>query len=491
MFRKLVFPAVLLMVAQVLPADAMAGRKVRLIYEAPMATEGGPAVTVTFENAREEKKGGVELPLIAQERGQYGIPSGIFSGKQKTGHADVVVPSWAADVLRAAGYDARVGQDDSLPRLHVKLTHLWGDGLGPRLQFSMYGVVQLFAAGGTEPAWEAALIADGGVTTIVQFHDPYELGFSRVFQEATKQLLALVATPEFQAALPGGDLEAAGQAAELLGDRDATVAAEQEAKPEEGSDEFTAQQQAQPKGFQTWHPDVYAWSDQKDTIGAYVFAGISAGMFVAGDQLNRRWAEEDGGHTGLPAVGASFETARHIPYRPNGLDTGDEALWVVKSYTTEYVFVFGVQGFVPSLGAGIPTHIAAATGADLQTVKAVMGISSLPAFLPAGIAHLARFGTLYQPEWAWMQGADDDSRIFHVVPGVISLTAGIVDIAVGAVQFVGGLLYATNTIQASPNEKGLLPMPQMQEGRMSNTSASLFFVPTADGGVALGIAGTF
>ncbi len=491
MIRKLAVLAVALLAAQVVPADAEAGRKVRLIYEAPMATKGGPAVAVTFENAREEKKGGEELPLIAQERGKYGIPTGIFSGKQKTEHADVVVPSWAADALRGAGYDARVGEDPALPRLHVKLTHLWGDGLGPRLQFSMYAVVQLFEVGATEPAWEAAITADGGVTTIVQFHDPYELGFSRVFEEATKQLLGLVASKEFQAALPGGDIEAAREAAELIGDRDATVAAEQEAKPEEGSEEFSAQQEAQPNGFQTWHPDVYEWSDEKATIGTYVFAGISAGMFVAGDQLNRKWAIDDGGVTGLPTVGASFRTARHIPIRPNTLSTGDEAGWVVKSYVTEYVFVFGIQGFVPSLGAAIPTHIAAATGADLQTVKAVLGISSLPAFMPAGIANLARFGQLYQPEWAQMQAADDDSRVFHIVPGVISLAAGIADIAVGAVQFVGGLLYATNTIQASPKEKGLLPMPQMQEGRMSNTSAHFFFTPTPDGGMAFGLAGTF
>ena len=159
--------------------------------------------------------------------------------------------------------------------------------------------------------------------------------------------------------------------------------------------EFSAQQEAQPNGFQTWHPDVYEWSDEKATIGTYVFAGISAGMFVAGDQLNRKWAIDDGGVTGLPTVGASFRTARHIPIRPNTLSTGDEAGWVVKSYVTEYVFVFGIQGFVPSLGAAIPTHIAAATGADLQTVKAVLGISSLPAFMPAGIANLARFGQLY------------------------------------------------------------------------------------------------
>ena len=491
MIRKLTVLAVVLIAVHILPTDALAGRKVRLIYEAPLATEGGPAVAVTFENAREEKKGGEELPLIAQERGQYGIPSGIFSGQKKTDHADVVVPSWAKDVLRAAGYDARVGEDAALPRLHVKLTHLWGDGLGPRLQFSMYAVLQLFEVGGTEPAWEAALMADGGVTTIVQFHDPYELGFSRVFEQGAKKLLGLIATDEFQAALPGGDLEAAAKAGELLGDRDATVAAEQSAKPEQGSDDYVAKQQAQPKGFQTWDPDVYLWSGQKETIGSYVLAGIGAGLFIAGDQLNRVWAEDDAHQTGLPQVGASFVTARHIPNYDNGLPTEEEAAWVVKSYITESAFVFGIQGFVPSLGAAIPTHIAAATGADLQTVKAVLGISSLPAFLPAGIANLARFGQLYQPEWAIQQQSDDLVRIYHVVPGVISLAAGIADIAVGSVQFVAGLLYASGAIQASPHEQGLLPMPQMDEGRMSNTSANFYLAPTTDGGMAFGIYGTF
>jgi hypothetical protein len=78
-----------------------------------------------------------------------------------------------------------------------------------------------------------------------------------------------------------------------------------------------------------------------------------------------------------------------------------------------------------------------------------------------------------------------------VVPGVISLAAGIADIAVGSVQFVAGLLYASGAIQASPREQGLLPMPQMQEGRMSNTSANFYVAPTADGGMALGFYGTF
>lgn len=121
----------------------------------------------------------------------------------------------------------------------------------------------------------------------------------------------------------------------------------------------------------------------------------------------------------------------------------------------------------------------------------MLGISSLPAFLPAGIASLARFGQLYQPEWAIQQGSDDLVRIYHVVPGVISLATGIADIAIGSVQFVAGLLYATGAIQASPKEKGLLPMPQMQEGRMSNASASFYLAPSPDGGMAFGIYGTF
>lgn len=488
--------AVLLVVAaaiQSFPLDAHAGRKVRLMFEPPLQTEGGPAVAVTFENAREENKGGTEVPLIAQERGQYGIPSGIFSGKSKTEHCDTLVPKWAAESLKGAGYDARVGDDPTLPRLHVKLTRLWGDGLGPRLEFRMEAHLSLFAPGGTEPVWQADMALESGVTTIIQFHDPYELGFVRIFQDGTKALLGMVATPEFQAALPGGNLEAAAKAAELLGNRDETVAAEQAEKPQEGSEEFQARKDAQLAGFKTWHPDVYEWGG-KSTIGGYVFGGIAAGMMIAGDQLARKQivalpADMHTGGNQVPKVGAAFVSAGHIPYSgPTEPEAGD----VVQGYVYEFVFLFGVQGFVPSIAGGVPGTIAAATGADLQTVKAVVGISSLPAFLPSGIVNLDRFSKLYAPEWQLQQANDDNIRLHHVVPGVASLASGIADIAIGTIQFAAGIAYAAGAIQASPKEKGLLPMPQMQEGRMENQGTATFFVaPSPDGGVAFGLSGTF
>ncbi len=481
--------------AFLLPASAEAGRKVRLMYEAPQASSGGPAVAVTFQNAREAKKGGEELPLIAQERGSYGIPAGIFSGAKKTEHADAVVPAWARDVLKAAGYDARVGEDPALPRVHLQLTKLWGDGMGPHLQFSMTVNLQVFEAGGTEPVWEGAVHASEGVQTIVRLSDPFEAGFTKVFAEATGAFFDVILSEEFQAVLPGADVDAVAAAKAIFGDREATIAADKEAAGSDGASAATGDGRLTsctedgelPKGWETFDYDVYCWGG-KSLVGSYVMGGVGVGLLIAGDQIARNNTERHRGLT-LPVVGSTFNSVAHIPDSgPDDIDAGV----AVQGMVSELVFVYGIQTVVPVFGGIVPGHIAAASGADIQTMKALTGIASLPAIAPAGVTHLVRFGRDYVPELQQRNAEDENERILHVPMAVISLAAGIADLAVGVVQFGFGIAYATGKITADPREKGIVPNPQMESGRMQNRGSMNFLVvPTVDGGVALSLYGTF
>jgi len=348
-----------------LPTSAHAGRKVRLMYEAPIAGSGGPAVAVTFQNAREEKKGGAELPLIAQERGSYGIPSGIFSGAKKTDHADVVVASWVADVLRAGGYDAKVGEDAALPRVHVQLMKLWGDGMGPHLQFSLGVSLQVFAVGGTEPVWEGAIQTGQGVQNVIRLSDPFEDGFSQVFGEGTHAILALMLTPEFLAALPGANGEAIANAKAIFGDRDATLAADKAMAGEEGASAASAdghltsctEDGELPKGWETFDYDVYCWGG-KSLISSYVMGGVGVGLTIAGDQIARNNTERHRGVT-LPVVMSTLSSVQHIPDSgPDDIDAGV----AVQGLVSELAFIYGLQTTVPVFASIIPSHIAAATG---------------------------------------------------------------------------------------------------------------------------------
>ncbi len=223
-------PGLVLTLLMVAPA-AHAGRSVRLMYEAPAASEGGPAVVVTYEAQREEKKGGKDPTLIANERGSYNIPTAVRSGKQGTDHADDVLPNWIVDVLKSAGYDASRGEAGDGPRVHAILKKMWGDEIpipgGARHQFSFQVEIQVWPAGATEPAWRSDVQAGGGTTTVfLRFDDPVEAGFVRAFDEATRIFAGMIAGEDFQAALPGGDAEAVQAAADALGqDADAKKAA--------------------------------------------------------------------------------------------------------------------------------------------------------------------------------------------------------------------------------------------------------------------------
>ncbi|MCP4871410.1 MAG: hypothetical protein GY898_22090 [Proteobacteria bacterium] len=112
--------------------------------------------------------------------------------------------------------------------------------------------------------------------------------------------------------------------------------------------------------------------------------------------------------------------------------------------------------------------------------------------MPAGITHLVRFGRDYVPQLQQRNADGDNERILHVPMAVISLAAGIADLVVGGLQFGFGIAYATGKITADPREKGIMPNPQMESGRMQNRGAVRFMmVPTVDGGVAFSAFGTF
>jgi len=180
-------------------APVHAGEAVDLTYDTPAAGQlSGPAVGVSFENARPSKKGGDELKLVGQVRTPIGIPFGLFS-REVPGHVDTVVPRWTADYLRAAGIQATAGQQGGGPRVHVVLERLWCDG-NTRYVLAITARIQVFAAGATSPTLEKVVIGKGGATAVIG-SGPLERGFKRMFEDAGGELKAWAATPEFKAAL--------------------------------------------------------------------------------------------------------------------------------------------------------------------------------------------------------------------------------------------------------------------------------------------------
>ncbi len=476
-----------LLALSLLCAGTAEARAVRLMYEAPAASEGGPAVIVTFEEQREEKKGGKDPTVIANERGGYGIPTAVRSGKGGTGHAADVVPDWAVDVLKSAGYAASGGEADAqTARLHLILRKLWGDQIpipgGSRSQFSFLVELQLFAPGAAEPSWTSAVQASGGTTTVMmRFDDPAENGFVRTFDEATKSFVKLMASAEFQAILPG-DVAAAQAASENLGAKPALDAKSKEEPPEGDGVATTAADL--PKGFESWDPGTYQWTG-KNVAEGFVWGGIGAGLFIAGDQWSRAVAIEHGGlATPLP-IGHAFSSVAHIP--KSTPDPGAE--WAVQAYVSDIMFSYGVHMFVPSLGMTVPTLIAASTGADVQTSKAVMGLASIPSFVPGGVAMVHRFHTLFRPVWDAHQLNSDSWH--HFGPGLITLVIGVVDIAVGGVHGVLGVLYASGAVTARADEKGLLPGATDGRRGLQNSASIVPMITPTDGGLSFGVAGTF
>ena len=502
---------------------AQAGRSIRLMYEAPAATEGGPAVVVTYEEQRLADKGGKDPTLVANERGSYNIPLAVRSGKQGTGHAADVVPSWIVDVLKSAGYDASRGEAGEGPRLHAILKSMWGDQIqfpgGSRHQFSFQVELQIWPAGATEPAWISAVQAGGGTTTVItRFDDPVEAGFVRAFDEATATLVELMVSDEFQAALPGGNLAAAQAAAAALGPDPAGkkgAAAGGAASPAGegadggdsagadggggsapgpalGDDGVVLTEADLPKGFENWDPGTWQWVSApdhtvpKETVVGFIVGGIGAGLFIGGDQWATSLAKNQANIQTLPAAGASLVSVDHIPRSaPN-----PDAEWIVQAGVSEIMVSYGMQMFVPTLALTGPTLAAGLSGANIQTTKAVMGIASFPAYLPAGFAMLARFDTLFAPHWR-AHGTDQD-RWVHMGTGLFPLVLGIVDIVIGSIQGVMGVLYAANVVTARADERGLFVMPTDGRRGLKNSAAFVMpiVMPTEDG-VTFGFAGRF
>jgi|GEM_PF-2055573 len=485
------------LVAVALPNSAEAGRKVRLMYEPPAATTGGPAVAVTFEDAREEKKGGKEPNLIAQERNQYGMPSGIFSGGSGTADPPEVVPAWVADVLRSAGYDARIGEDAALPRVHVKLLAVWGDGqpiMGiERHNFTLSTEISVYPVGATEPAYSVPVTATSGVTTVImRFNDKFEAGFVRLFGEGTKILAIAIGTEQFQAAIPGGNPAAAADAAENLGKKakDADKAVVQAGSGGMGEKAEAPNRTAEdnPAPCKSWDPDVAYWGCKPSIINL-VLGGVGVGLLIGGDQWARSLAEARLG-TDLPTVMSTLNSVDHLPPSAN---PDAEALDVVQGYGSELLFLWGMQFVVPSFGVGIPGIVMGAAGADIQTMKAAGGILSAPTMIPTGVAHIVRFANYYVPAFERNQDPAFEDRVWHVPMGVASLAAGIADITVGTIHLVGGILYATGTWEASAEDPGIMPPLAGSERNLKNRSALMvpYVAPNDRGGVSFGLVGTW
>ncbi len=178
------------------PAAAL---EIDLEYDAPPSTaDGGPAVAVTFENARPADAGGDEISRICTVRSLVGIPWELHTDSE---HVDTVIPRYVADALRAAGYDARVGADGSLPTVHVVLTEMWCAG---HVHYETYAkmTLQLIPAGAAQPSWEDRFEVQEGVTLEWGFKEMAE-GFEKVFQTGFGVLAGMFGSAAFRAAVEG------------------------------------------------------------------------------------------------------------------------------------------------------------------------------------------------------------------------------------------------------------------------------------------------
>jgi len=477
--------------ALLLVPTAAQARAVRLMYETPDAIEGGSAVAVTYEDQREAKKGGKDPTLIANERGAYGAPTAVRSGAQGTKHAADVVPAWAADVLRSAGYDARVGEDASLPRVHVVLKKMWGDeiplpGGVTRANFTVQLDFQVFGVGATEPGAVHSIAASGGTTTVMmRFDDPVENGFVRTFDEATKSFALFFANPKVLELLPGGNPEAAAAASQNLGPDRKKATTTADGEPIEQGSGATMTAEDLPDSHKGWDPEVYEWGGKGVPLG-FLAGGIGLGLTIGGDQWARALAVDNNPTDVGPAVLHAFSSLGHIPLSSPEPEVG----WVVQSYVSDIMFSYGTFMTIPSFGITVPTLVAASSGADLQTTKAVMGFSGAASYIPTGVFMIARFGRLFPPQWAQHQTSQD--RWHHLGPGIFPLVMGIVDFAMGGLHGVFGVLYATGAHTARVDEKGLFAPATAGRRGLSNQAWMMPTVtPTADGGLSFGVVGRF
>jgi len=114
---------------------------------------------------------------------------------------ETVVPAYFSDVLRASGYDARVGDGDGLPRLHVILEELWCFG-HTHYEISIKARMQLFPAGAATPAWEQAVESQAGVTLVMSVAEMKE-GYEEAFAVALPKLTEMFGSEEFGKAVSG------------------------------------------------------------------------------------------------------------------------------------------------------------------------------------------------------------------------------------------------------------------------------------------------
>ena len=95
-------------------------------------------------------------------------------------------------------------------------------------------------------------------------------------------------------------------------------------------------------------------------------------------------------------------------------------------------------------------------------MKTITCFSGFGTMLGNGIWLLDRWQAVFQPEWQINRAdATEGERFHYLIPGVMTLGAGIADIAVAAVMAVHGVLYASRVIEAD-TRKGVFLMPDIQ-----------------------------
>ncbi len=218
------------------------------------------------------------------------------------------------------------------------------------------------------------------------------------------------------------------------------------AEPEEPEEPALPEPQRGP--WASWDPAVYRWGADR-AAGSFALGGVGLGLFALGDQLTTAAAVNQGIVGRSPGLGA-FITLNHIPLGAAEDTLGDD--WA-GAYVGEFFLNAGLIMTVPGLLGPVPHLVLATAGMDLRTVKAAAGIGGGVTLLSGGITALARVGWLYAIEWDNQQFTG--KRFHFIVPGVVSLVAGVSGLTIGTIDLLFGVLYATGAIEAKEQENFL------------------------------------
>ncbi len=195
-----------LALALALPAVAAALDIEPRLVPPPPRSPLGPAVCVTFEDARPATDGGGDLRSLGKLRSSATTPVDLRSGT-----VDALILGWVSDGLRAAGYDPRPGPDPALPRVHVVLRELMAYGVA-HVDVPLVVELAVTPPGAADPSWTTRLDLRGGVVLEQGVADIVR-GYEDAFAQGYAAMARHFDGAPFQAAAGGPPVAGAAAAA--------------------------------------------------------------------------------------------------------------------------------------------------------------------------------------------------------------------------------------------------------------------------------------